>query len=33
MDYTPNHAASGNGAVTLSFHVQRIGRAAPEQIR
>ena len=30
---TPNHAASGNGAVALVFHIARSCRAVPEQIR
>jgi hypothetical protein len=29
----PNHAASGNGAITLLFHAARLSRAVPEQIR
>ena len=27
----PNKAGAGNGAGLLLFHVQRLGRAAPEQ--
>jgi len=26
----PNHAAPGNGAITISFHAGRLGRAVPE---
>ena len=29
----PNQVASGNGAVTLLFHAQRLRRAVPEPIR
>ena len=28
---TLNHAASGNGAITLLFHAGRLQRAVPEQ--
>ncbi len=31
MKREPNQAASGNGAVALSFHAGRSGRAVPEQ--
>jgi hypothetical protein len=30
---TPNHAASGNGEITLLFHSGRLQRTVPEQRR
>jgi len=30
---TTNHAASGNGAIAIWLHVERLARAVPEQIR
>ena len=30
---TPNKAGTGNGARTLLFHVERLGRAVPDLIR
>jgi hypothetical protein len=30
---SPNEAASGNGAIAISLHVERLDRAVPEQIR
>jgi hypothetical protein len=29
----PNQAASGNSAIAISLHVERLARAVPEQIR
>jgi len=28
---SPNHAASGNGAMTIRFQIQHLRRAVPEQ--
>jgi len=33
MSSEPNQAASGNGAITISLHVERLARAVPEQYR